>query len=411
MLPSIVNRPPAIPPAQTWNSLIASLPGAHILQTWEWAHVKAQYGWEPIFRAWDEEGKQISDFGFRNSKSVSAAALILQRTLPIGGFAARPRMLYTPRGPLLNWENTLLRQQILDDLQTFARQRAAIFIKIDPDLAIGTGIPGQPDAQDFPCGQSVVANLTTRGWLFSGEQVQFRNTVILDLSRSEDELLSCMKQKTRYNIRLAEHRGVSVRTGTHDDLGLLYQMYAETSQRDGFIIRDEKYYRTVWETFIGPRHEGTNADHLLNSGSGNDQTANSPTCEPLIAEVNGEAVAAMIVFRFAGKAWYLYGMSRQAHREKMPNHLLQWEAIRRARDAGCSTYDLWGAPDEFNEDDPLWGVFRFKEGLGGYVSRTLGAWDFTPNLLLYKLYTQTLPRVMDVMRARGKAKTRQILGA
>jgi lipid II:glycine glycyltransferase (peptidoglycan interpeptide bridge formation enzyme) len=116
------------------------------------------------------------------------------------------------------------------------------------------------------------------------------------------------------------------------------------------------------------------------------------------------------MFYFAGQAIYLFGMSRDQHREKMPNYLLQWEAMRRAKVLGCKVYNLWGAPDEFDPNDGLWGVFRFKEGLGGYVSRTLGAWDFTPNPILYKMYTEVLPRLMDIMRARGKARTRQSLG-
>ena len=132
-----------------------------------------------------------------------------------------------------------------------------------------------------------------------------------------------------------------------------------------------------------------------------------PVAEALIAEVDGEPVAAVIIFRFAGKAWYLYGMSRTAHRDKMPNYLLQWEAIKRAKAAGCTVYDLWGAPDEFVETDPLWGVFRFKEGLGGTVHRYLGAWDLPVNRMLYRLYTRTLPGLLDIMRKHGKASTKQ----
>ena len=128
-----------------------------------------------------------------------------------------------------------------------------------------------------------------------------------------------------------------------------------------------------------------------------------------MAEVDGEAVAAIFVFYFAGHAYYLYGMSREAHREKMPNYLLQWEAIKRAKDRGCADYDLWGAPDDFSERDPLWGVFRFKEGLGGSVVRTIGAWDYPASLLWYKAYTQLVPRLLDIMRLRGKARTRQAL--
>jgi lipid II:glycine glycyltransferase (peptidoglycan interpeptide bridge formation enzyme) len=134
-----------------------------------------------------------------------------------------------------------------------------------------------------------------------------------------------------------------------------------------------------------------------------------PFSEPIIAEVDGKVVGAVSLFYFAGQAIYLFGMSRAEHREKMPNHLLQWEAMRRAKAVGCKVYNLWGAPNEFDQSDDLWGVFRFKEGLGGDVLRTLGAWDFTPNPMLYKMYTEVLPRVMDIMRARGKARTRNAL--
>jgi peptidoglycan pentaglycine glycine transferase (the first glycine) len=119
----------------------------------------------------------------------------------------------------------------------------------------------------------------------------------------------------------------------------------------------------------------------------------------------------VFIFTFASRAYYLYGMSRDIHRDKMPNYLLQWEAIKYARNNGCKGYDLWGAPDEFNEKDALWGVFRFKEGLGGSVIRTLGAWDFPVNPLLYKIYTQTLPKILNIMRLRGRSSTRRTLGS
>ncbi len=137
--------------------------------------------------------------------------------------------------------------------------------------------------------------------------------------------------------------------------------------------------------------------------------SDQPLAEPLIAEVDGEPVAALFVFYFARRAYYVYGMSRDAHREKMPTYLLQWEAMKRAKARGCRAYDLWGAPEVFDESDSMWGVYRFKEGLGGKVVRTLGAWDFAPNPFWYKLYSELIPRLLDVMRSRGKAKTRQAL--
>ena len=130
-----------------------------------------------------------------------------------------------------------------------------------------------------------------------------------------------------------------------------------------------------------------------------------------MAEVESEPVAALLLFYFAARAYYLYGMSTAAHRDKMPNHLLQWEAIRRAQRRGCRVYDLWGAPDEFDESDPMWGVFRFKEGLGGHVVRTIGAWDFPSGGLWYRVYSQLVPRALDVMRRRGRQRIHDALGA
>jgi lipid II:glycine glycyltransferase (peptidoglycan interpeptide bridge formation enzyme) len=134
-------------------------------------------------------------------------------------------------------------------------------------------------------------------------------------------------------------------------------------------------------------------------------TKNNLFAAPLIAEVDSEPIAAVFLFGFATRAYYLYGMSRDIHRDKMPNYLLQWEAIKLAQAKGCLQYDLWGAPDEFNDKDPLWGVFRFKIGLGASVTRTLGAWDFPTNPFYYRLYTNTLPMILNIMRSRGKSQT------
>ncbi len=359
--------------AETWNNQIAALPGAHILQSWEWGQLKQATGWQALPQTWRDEAGQ-----------VRAAALVLERSVRFGGFSAPLRVLYVPRGPLLDWGDAAWRTRVLDDLQALARRRGAIFLKIDPEAVLGTGIPGQPDSQETASGAALLGDLTARGWRFSDEQVQFRNTVWLDLSGTEEDWLARMKQKTRYNLRLAGRKGVSVRLGRLEDLPGLYRMYAETSLRDGFVIRPEGYYLNVWRT-------------LLECGK----------ADVLLAEVEGEPVAGLVLFYFGTHAWYFYGMSREAHRELMPNYLLQWEAMRQAKRRGCAVYDLWGAPDEFDETDLMWGVFRFKEGLGGRVVRTLGAWDYPVKPWLFTLYTRTLPRLLDGMRRRGKQRTRQ----
>lgn len=378
--------------SHSWNVLLVSLSQhygeahcrPHLLQSWEWGQVKARYGWQPFHLVWnDQTSKLIKTWPVTEERPL-AAALVLVRTIPLGGLAARASVAYAPKGPLLDWENVPLRERVLRDLRAFARRKGAIFVKIDPEVRVGTGLPNTPDDQPDPLGQSLVSTLQAQGWLFSQEQIQYRNTVLLDLTPSEETLLARMKQKTRYNVRLAARRGVAVRVGAESDLGLLARMYAETSVRDGFAIRAQEYYLDLWRTFL-----------------------RAGMLEPLIAEVEGEAVAGVMVFRFAERAYYLNGMSREAHREKMPNYLLQWEAMRRAKTAGCTAYDLWGAPNVFDARDPMWGVFRFKEGFGGEVVRHLGAWDLPIQPFMYRLYTKILPRVLDVMRGRGKARTRQ----
>lgn len=356
-----------------WNEAIAGLPGAHLLQTRQWAGVKARVGWRSQGAIWRDPAGRLQ-----------AAALILKRPVPIAGFSSRPCLLYVPKGPLLDWGDAGLRRRVLDELQALAHRQGAIFLKVDPDVILGLGVPETPECQEDAEGQAVQGELTQRGWRYSGEQIQFRNTVLVDLAPAEEDLLACMKQKTRYNIRLAERKGVTVRPGSLADLETLYRMYAETSVRDGFVIRERGYYLEVWRDFM-----------------------QAGLAEPLLAEVEGEPVAAVVVFRFAGRAYYLHGMSRQLHRERMPNYLLQWEAMRRAKAAGCGVYDLWGAPEIFAESDGLWGVFRFKEGLGGRVVRTLGAWDYPASPWMYRLYTRTLPRLLDLMRRRGRAQTQR----
>lgn len=357
---------------QGWNDLVASLPDPQILQSWEWGEVKKQFGWQPSRYLWQAPGQ--------------ATASVLQRTVTLAGIATPLRVLYVPKGPLLDWGQADLRQQVLADLQRLAHERNAIFIKIDPEIRSGP-TAGEPGGQESDrMAASILVELTHRGWRFSQDQIQFRNTIMLDLSPSEASLLERMKSKARYNIRLAERKGVTIRRGDTSDYPLLYRMYAETSIRDGFAIRDEDYYQVVWKTF-----------------------SEQGMAEPLIAEVDSQPVAALILFYFARKAWYLYGMSSALHREKMPNYLLQWEAIRRAKAKGCQVYDLWGAPETFTETDPLWGVYRFKTGLGGDVIQTIGAWDLPVRPLLYRLYTQILPRLLNIMRRRGFRQTRGAL--
>ncbi|HET91293.1 MAG TPA: peptidoglycan bridge formation glycyltransferase FemA/FemB family protein [Chloroflexi bacterium] len=343
---------------EAWNAALAGLPRSHFLQTWEWGAFKSRHGWQVDRRLW------------RDGERVRAVASVLTRRLGRGPGA----VLYVSKGPALDYADTALLEQVLGCLEVEARRAGTLFVKIDPDVRLDTAE-----------GAALVEALRRRGWRESSEQIQFRNTMLLDLSGSLDDLMAAMRSKWRYNTRLAVRRGVTVRQGTLDDLPLLYEMYAETARRDEFVIRPEAYYHDVWSTFI-----------------------EAGLAQPLIAEVEGEAVAMVILFHFADRAWYVYGASRSVYRDRMPNHLLQWEGMRWAREQGCVGYDMWGAPDELDESDPLWGVYRFKQGFGGQFVRHVGAWDYPGSRVGYWLYTSLMPRILAAMRwryrrANGKA--------
>jgi len=354
---SIQSRP--VNNKQEWNSLLLQLPAQHVLQSWQWGEFKTKYGWEADRILWEKDGKPVG------------AAQVLTRSIHLPLLPSNLAVSYCPKGPLLDWEDVPVREKILDDLEAYSRTKKSIFLKIDPNIPIDSGISDAlPDY--FPL----------HGWRAPAEQIQFRNTLLVDLSPSEEELLANMKQKTRYNIRLAGRKGVTIRTGSHADLDLLYTMYAETALRDSFAIRHREYYQDAWGAFI---QEGL--------------------AQPFIAEVEGEPVAAAILFHFAGTALYMYGMSRSIHRKLMPTYLIQWEMIRWAKQHDCHTYDFWGAPDSPEKSDPMWGVYRFKSGFNPSPLYTPGAIDYPVQPVLYQLYTRILPAVMFVWRKLGRRAT------
>jgi lipid II:glycine glycyltransferase (peptidoglycan interpeptide bridge formation enzyme) len=346
--------------SRAWDRALLDLPNPQVLQSWAWGEFKSRHGWSATRLLFQEGGRTV------------AAASVLERKVP----RLPACLLYVPRGPALDWADTGLAARVLAELGNLARRRRALLIKVDPDVYYPDEVPAFSPRP--ACAPDTARLLAEGGWRFSGEQIQFRNTVLLDLDRSEDELLAAMKQKTRYNVRLAARRGVQIRQGDVGDVERFYQLYAETSRRDGFLIRQAAYYHDAWSSFM---EQGL--AHLL------------------LAEVEGETVAGLILLTFGPVAWYMYGASSGRHRKRMPNQLLQWEAIRRARAAGCTLYDLWGAPDQLDESDPMWGVVRFKLGLGGRLARGLGAWDLPANRAGYWFYTVAMPRYLAWLRRRN----------
>ncbi|HEY89527.1 MAG TPA: peptidoglycan bridge formation glycyltransferase FemA/FemB family protein [Thermoflexia bacterium] len=324
------------PTHKTWDAFVAEFPGSSILQTTCWGRLKADFGWN-----WE-----IVALGRKRAPTAGALVLYKQLPLKLGTIA------YVPRGPLVAWDDEAQLSALLQNISASARRHRAWALWMEPERL------------DKPV---IRQQLPAFGFRSSPTHIQPPRTILVDLAVSEEEILTRMKSKTRYNIRYAERQGITVRQGSVEDAALYYGLMAKTGQRNEFGIHSETYYRRVLELFLPPGNAAL-----------------------LIAEVEAEPVAAIIVFTWGEKAWYMYGASADQHRNKMPTYALQWAAIKWAQARGCTTYDLWGVPDyneeiledEFTErSDGLWGVYRFKRGFGGQVVRFAGLWEKVLNPL------------------------------
>jgi lipid II:glycine glycyltransferase (peptidoglycan interpeptide bridge formation enzyme) len=303
-----------------WNAFVAASPYGHTLQSWEWGELKERTGWQAIRLALAEDGE------------YRAAAQVLIRDLPLGA----GRVAYVPKGPVLEYGDTALLGHMLAVLRDLARAEGVLSLKVEPEVT-------EPYHH--------LSELLDRG-LRPASPVQMRSTIWVDLTAGEDEMLARQKQKTRYNIRLAAKKGVTVASGGPDDLIEWYRVFALTAARDGFSIHSLDYYRQVL-AILGERD----------------------MARLLLARHEGDLLAGIIVFCFGHTAQYMYGASSNEKRNLMAPYLVQWEGMRWARGRGACVYDLWGIPDRLDESEDLWGVYRHKRGYGGEIVRYIGAYD------------------------------------
>ncbi|MFN2187900.1 MAG: lipid II:glycine glycyltransferase FemX [Candidatus Promineifilaceae bacterium] len=212
---------------EKWRAALSILPYSHPLQSWAWGDFKSRWGWSSTHMLLEvlDDPTDAPPLG---------AALVLKRDIP----RTRLSILYVPKGPALDYKDRALRRVMLAQLEQLAHREKAIFVKIDPDVIRAWG---EDDSRKSPIGSKFIEELTDRGWRFSQDQIQFKNTVELDLELDEESLLKAMKQKTRYNIRLAERKEVKIRRGTSEDFPAIADLYQETSARDGFTIRPKAY--------------------------------------------------------------------------------------------------------------------------------------------------------------------------
>jgi peptidoglycan pentaglycine glycine transferase (the first glycine) len=307
---------------QQWDDFVANAPSGHFLQSWGWGELKAHSDWSPLRLAlW-------------RGDDIVAAASILRRTaarlpLRVGHLA------YIPKGPVIDWSDSLLCATFFSQLMAYLRKQGTIALRMEP---------GE---------ENFAGDWVSKLQMHSVAPVQPQRTIMLDLAPTEETLLAQMKEKWRYNVRLAARKGVTVRVAeTSADVAAWYHLLQTTGERDQFGIHSLNYYLDAWHIFA-PHNQ----------------------VRLLLAEYDGQLLAGIFVGLFARQAIYLYGASSNEQRQLMPNYLLQWEAIRWARQQGAHVYDFWGIPATDAEDEAMAGVYRFKRGWGGRIVQFSGCYE------------------------------------
>ena len=319
---------------KSWDAFISEEPSIHILQTTEWGLLKQKHGWYSKHLIFSQTGAQI-----------------LFKKFPLG-----LRLAYIPKGPVGEFTDAFFSKAI-----AFCRQERAFVLYVEPD------------SWDNEIGGNLRV-LKNAGFFQSTMSIQPRRTVVISLLGSEEDWLSRMKQKTRYNIRLALKKGVVVEESLN--IEVFNELMKVTGTRDQFGVHSKEYYQDVFALF-----------------------SRKGQCKLLIAQYQDIPLAGIMVFAYGNRAWYFYGASNNRERNRMPTYLLQWEAMKWAAAQGCTKYDLWGIPDEdvgilesefTARSDGLWGVYRFKRGFGGEIKRTSGVYEQVLNKQQFWFYSLLL---------------------
>jgi len=328
-----------------WDEAAVLSPGGHTLQSSAWAAVRAAQGWRPEF-------VRIGD--------PLPVALVLWRSA-IGGRSIG----YAPRGPIVPRGDRTALRSALERLAALARERNAIFLKVDPELAV-------EEAGDA---------LRGAGYRRGADIQPVLATLELDLAPDEDAILAGLEKDTRWSVRQGPKKGVTTRVaGDEAALRSFYDLYATTGGRAGFITRTWEYYRQTWSGLID---------------------AGLATLR--LADVDGTPVAGAMVWRCGDRALYQTGGTNDAGRKSSAAYALLWECIIEAKRAGRRVFDMGGIPADLDrKDDPMYGPYLFKRGFGGVVRRWVGAHDTVPAPALYRAYGAAEPLYTNALRILGR---------
>jgi len=349
---------------EPWRKFIAKSPIGDVLQTMEWGEIKRASGWEPFHAA------------LMDGEVICGAALVLKRRVtPIGH-----SIFYCPRGPTIDYTDASAFSQLMGGIHSLARKERAILLKIDPAIAA----PNHEIERLLREHRFRMPPEVSGG--FGGTQP--RSVMKLDLTKDEETLLANMKPKTRYNLRLAERKGVQVTDDcTEEDLRTFYDILLETARRDHFVVRSFSYFRLIWQ-------------HLVRND----------LARLFVARYEGEMLAGALAFVLGRQCWYVYGASSNRRRNLMPNYLLQWRMIQWAKSQGCEVYDFRGVSPERDGiplDDHLAGLNRFKSGFGAQYVEYLGEFDLPFRMFWYKLWTVGKPMALKILKKHRSSSSEE----
>ena len=332
---------------QRYNDFVAACEYGNFLQSWQWGELKSRTGWHPYRIAIEEGGR------------INAAVQILKRPVPGLGRC----LFYSPRGPLYDLSQPRLFKLLIEQVNALATEHGAMAYKIDP------AVPGDNSEHVRMLRDRGFSPAPTGDEAFGG--IQPRYVMQVDVTPPEDEILARFKSKWRYNVRLAERKGITISSDcAREEVAVFYRLLFETAKRDGFKVRAESYFYDIY-------------DLLISAGLG----------ALFIARLGDEPIAGAITLTVGKRAWYVYGASSNQHRNKMPNHLIQWEMMRWAKARGCEVYDMRGVVRQEDKDSPLHGLNRFKEGFAARYVEYIGEWDLIYSPTWYRLFNLAEPAV------------------
>ncbi|MBQ2601280.1 MAG: peptidoglycan bridge formation glycyltransferase FemA/FemB family protein [Treponema sp.] len=340
--------------------------GQRFLQTAFWADFKSNHGWTDFFFRKSPDGSLERLESYGTDVPTDERLTVLVRRVKFFNIA------YIPMAPEFKDRNPDEAVQESDAAEYFGTLESltASLRKYLPPRTLFVRYDVPVDFTDLSLKDDFVRFTSKgKGYRKSRVDIQPPDTVILPLDRTEEELLQDMKSKWRYNIRLAAKKGVEVTRYTGDSpdfdsaFDSFYELFEQTSKRDGVSFHAKSYYRD-----------------LLKRNSGSDVKISL-----YLARHEGESLAGIITLFCPREAVYLYGASGNAKRNLMPAYLLQWTAIRDAKEFGCPTYDFYGCPPTDDENHPMHGLFLFKTGFGGRLIHRPGSYDFSLSAL-YGLY-------------------------